>query len=285
MRSIIPNSLTALNLFCGLLGITFAFNEMLEYSGVMIFIAALFDFLDGLSARLLNARSAIGKELDSLADVVSFGVLPGVMLYQFIVISKYQYYTPLLERDPAYTLMACVGLLVPIFAALRLAKFNTDDTQSKEFIGLPTPAAAIVVASYALIMGFQVPVNMYYPPQGGALRISMAIFYQDTYDFTVFYLMFEPLTHIFTSVILCALMVSPIRMFSLKFESFSFKKNKLRYSFLIFSLLLILYAFAHYFFIVPGSLTLEYSSLVWIMILYILISIFRHIFTSHEIQS
>ena len=132
MRAVVPNTFTSLNLLCGLLGIVFAFNEMLEYSGMLILIAAVFDFFDGFSARMLNAKSAIGKELDSLADVVSFGVLPGIMLFQFINIGNYQYYTPLFERDLSFTLMAGTAFILPIFSALRLAKFNVDSNQSSE---------------------------------------------------------------------------------------------------------------------------------------------------------
>jgi len=285
MRAFVPNTFTSLNLLCGALGIVFAFSEMLEYAGIMIFVAAIFDFLDGFSARLLGARSAVGKELDSLADVVTFGVLPGIMLFQFIVISQRSYYIPLAERDLAEILLASVAFVVPVFSALRLAIFNVDESQTDSFKGLATPASAIFVASIALVMGFQLPINMYYPPEGEALRFSMAMFYQDAYDYWLLSLVFNSLTHIVISIVLAILLVSPIKMFSLKLKSLRWKENRVVYLFLIFSLLIIFYAFAHYFFIIPGSLTLEYSSFAWIIIAYILISIFRTIFIRNEIQS
>ena len=285
MRAVVPNTFTSLNLLCGLLGIVFAFNEMLEYSGMLILIAAVFDFFDGFSARMLNAKSAIGKELDSLADVVSFGVLPGIMLFQFINIGNYQYYTPLFERDLSFTLMAGTAFILPIFSALRLAKFNVDSNQSSEFIGLATPAAAIFVASIGLIMGFQLPVNMYYPPTGTALAFSMGMYHQDMYDMWMFGVLFNPISHLILALILSALLVIPIPMFSLKLKCFSWKQNKTQYVFLIFCALFIFYAFAHFFFRIPGSITIEYSSFAWIIIIYVLISIFQSIFRKNEVQS
>lgn len=285
MKSLIPNTITTLNLLCGLLGIVFAFNEMLAFSGLMILLAAVFDFFDGFAARLLKAKSNIGKDLDSLADIVSFGVLPGLMLYQFIVISSYQFYVPFTERPLAMHFLAGTAFVLPIFSAIRLAIFNQDDSQSAEFKGLATPAAAIFVASIALIMGFQLPVNMYYPPQGQALSYTMAMFYQDAYDLFLFRTVFNPYTHVFVSFGLAFMLLIKTPMFSLKFKGFGWKLNRTRYLFLIFATLLLFYSFAHYFFIVPGSITLEYSSFAWLILTYIILSFINSLFKRNEIQS
>ena len=130
----IPNFLTLCNLVAGSIGILFALDgNTLEYAPIFILIAAVFDFLDGGAARLLNVTSAIGKELDSLADMVSFGVLPGFILYGLT-----------LRHEPGW--VALLVLIVIPAAALRLAKFNVDDRQGSVFLGLPTPAAAVFVA-------------------------------------------------------------------------------------------------------------------------------------------
>ena len=134
----IPNTITSMNLLCGVLGVIASLDGRLELGFVLMICAAVFDFCDGLAARLLKAYSEIGKELDSLADDVSFGVLPAVMLYQVsgteIAVLKY------------------LPLLLAAFSALRLAKFNLDERQHDSFIGLPTPAAAMICGSLATLV-------------------------------------------------------------------------------------------------------------------------------------
>lgn len=133
MKKHIPNIITLANLSSGIIGILFAFEGNLVYAAMAIWIATLFDFFDGFFARLLKVTSAVGKELDSLADLVSFGVLPGTILYQMIDGSI---------NDP----ITLLPFLLTVFSALRLAKFNVDTRQSDSFIGLPTPAAAFFVS-------------------------------------------------------------------------------------------------------------------------------------------
>ena len=167
----IPNLFTLLNLFLGCVAIVFALQtqsffiyvnddfssqfsfsipENLSIAGLLLFGAAIVDFLDGFVARLFNASSEMGKQLDSLADVVSFGVAPGVILYQLLRISY-------LRQD--YALSVPVIWLFPAFiiscaAAYRLAKFNLDDSQKYSFKGVPTPAVGLFVASLPLIITF-----------------------------------------------------------------------------------------------------------------------------------
>lgn len=127
----IPNTITCLNLFSGCVGVWLAFEGNYTGATVAIAVSALLDFLDGLAARLLHAYSTIGKELDSLADVVSFGVLPGAIIFSMLSAAA---------PDNYYRFVA---FLIPMLSAVRLAKFNIDDRQTSSFIGLPTPANAI----------------------------------------------------------------------------------------------------------------------------------------------
>ena len=133
MKKHIPNILTLANLFTGCVGIVYAFNNNLVYAAYAIWIAAVFDFLDGFSARLLKVSSPIGKELDSLADMVTFGVLPSVILFKMM-------------DGASYEILTYVAFALALFSALRLAKFNVDTRQSTTFIGMPTPAAAFFVS-------------------------------------------------------------------------------------------------------------------------------------------
>jgi CDP-diacylglycerol--serine O-phosphatidyltransferase len=128
----IPNIITAANLFTGAVGVYFASQFDFESVAVCIVLAAVFDFLDGMLARLLKVHSEIGKQLDSLADIVTFGFLPSYILFQ------------LLQMNDAGVL-SFIAFLIAVFSAFRLAKFNIDTRQSEEFIGLPTPANALFI--------------------------------------------------------------------------------------------------------------------------------------------
>ena len=174
----IPNTITSMNLLCGVLGVIASLNGRLELAFTLMILAAVFDFCDGLAARLLKAYSEIGKELDSLADDVSFGVLPAVMLYQIsgtdILILKY------------------LPLVLAAFSALRLAKFNLDERQHDSFIGLPTPASAMICGSLATLVTVR-PDCFLARWCGGPVFIPVL------------------------ALVLCYLLVSEIPMFSMKF--------------------------------------------------------------------
>ena len=141
MARYIPNVITCFNLFCGCVSIVFTFSDRLDLAAYLILVAAVFDFLDGFAARWLKAYSEMGKQLDSLADVVSFGVAPASIM--FILIHSAAFF-------PFGWLAAFSAYLIAVFSALRLAKFNIDTRQSESFIGLPTPANAIFICSLAL---------------------------------------------------------------------------------------------------------------------------------------
>lgn len=192
MKKHIPNFITCLNLFSGCIAITFAFKGDLELAGYFIFASALFDFFDGLAARTLKAFSPLGADLDSLADVVSFGVAPGVIIYQ------------LMTAATANEFLPYIGYLLPVFGALRLARFNIDTNQSENFLGLPIPAAGIFVA--AIPMAYEFP--------------SMAVL-------------------ISVVIILSAMMVSTITLFSLKFKNLSWADNHFKYYLILAAVLLL----------------------------------------------
>ena len=196
LRKHIPNAITCLNLFSGCIAIVFAFQEAYLTAALFIALAAVFDFLDGFAARLLKAYSVMGKELDSLADVVSFGVAPGVMAYSFIASQAMNIGSP--------TWLAWFGFLIPVFSALRLAKFNLDERQSSTFLGLPTPANALFWAF--------------------GIGSSFNFFLNNNFD---------PIILVLGILIFSALLVLEIPMFALKFTNFNWKGNRLRYYFLM----------------------------------------------------
>lgn len=148
LRQHIPNTITCCNLISGCFSILFSFSGMPVAAAIMIFVAGLFDFFDGFTARLLNAHSPIGGDLDSLSDVVSFGVAPGFIMYNMMYDSMVDVMWPLGN----VSLFACLAFLLPVFSAVRLAKFNVDTRQTTSFIGLPTPPMAIFMASLPLAM-------------------------------------------------------------------------------------------------------------------------------------
>lgn len=203
MKKHIPNAITCLNLFSGCLGIVFAFNGNLNYASYAILIAAIFDFLDGMLARLLKAYSDIGKELDSLADMVSFGVLPAVIVYQLFLLSS---------QHETFSWTPYSAFIIAVFSGLRLAKFNIDTRQAEHFIGLPTPANAMLIGSLPLILS-----------QGPSLMSTIIV--------SNYFLL--PL-----SIVMSLLLVAELPLISLKFKNLNIKDNILRYVLIISSVIL-----------------------------------------------
>jgi len=214
----IPNILTGFNLFSGLISITMVLQGSFILASLFIFIAAVFDYLDGTAARLLDARSEIGKQLDSLADVVSFGVAPGIIIFQLLYLSC-SGSCNILER---LHITPYFALLIPICSAIRLAKFNIDPRQEETFIGLPTPGMVIFFASIPLVLFLQ-------PRLFSMIRLD---FMFDFFSNTRILVML--------SVFFSYLMISDFRIFSMKFKSTTWKGNEARYIFLLISLLLVI---------------------------------------------
>jgi CDP-diacylglycerol--serine O-phosphatidyltransferase len=138
LKNHIADSITSMNLLSGTLGVIFTFNDRLDIAFLLMLAAAVFDFFDGMVARMLNAHSNIGKDLDSLSDMVSFGVLPAMMLYKLMC-----------NMVGDNSLWCYIPLVIAIFSGLRLAKFNVDTRQKTNFIGLATPASAMICGSLA----------------------------------------------------------------------------------------------------------------------------------------
>lgn len=193
MRKQIPNIITLLNLFSGTIAITLAFNG--NFLGVVIWvvIAAIFDFFDGMAARALKAYSPLGKELDSLADVVSFGVAPASALY---ILLKDNFIYPEALQSISH-LIPYISFLIPVFAAYRLAKFNIDTRQSHSFIGLPTPANGLFWISYC------------YAIDKLAIQNEIIIY-----------------VTVIAVIIMSIIMIAEIPMFSFKFQNKGFKGNE-----------------------------------------------------------
>jgi len=223
----IPNAITCANLFSGCIGIVYAFNGALETAAYFVLLSGIFDFFDGFAARLLNVKSNIGKDLDSLADMVSFGFLPGVVMYQLL--SQSDYASPYLPY---------LAFIITVFSALRLAKFNNDTRQTEDFIGLNTPMNTLFIVSLPFI-------QKDYPSVINSTVLLIGL-----------------------TALLSWLLVSEIKIFSLKFSSKSWAQNKIKYIFLIISAILIPF--------------LKFAAVPFILILYIGLSIlhFRKIPTA-----
>lgn len=198
MKKHIPNSITCLNLFSGCIAVLFVLKGDYPSAFYCVLASGIFDFFDGMVARLLDVQSPIGKELDSLADVVSFGFVPGVIVYT------------LLGSASAHPYLPYLGFLITLFSALRLAKFNLDERQATDFIGVNTPMNTFLIVSLPFI-GEQYPALIY----NVYLLIGL-------------------------TVVSSLLLVSELRLFSMKLSSLSWQDNRFKYVFLILSVILLL---------------------------------------------
>ncbi|MFZ4741734.1 MAG: CDP-diacylglycerol--serine O-phosphatidyltransferase [Bacteroidales bacterium] len=244
IKNHIPNFITLLNLFCGCLAIVAAFKTDLIIASFLVFAGAIFDYIDGTLARLLKAKSEIGKELDSLADVVTFGVVPSIIAFQLL--NNYAKDYPFFLNN---NYLLFVPFLIVLFSAIRLAKFNIDDRQTISFLGLPTPANAIFWASFPIIIYFQNSTSF-------ESLDFFNVFLADVFKNPYFILSF--------SLIMSVLLVIELPLFSLKFIDFKWKNNKIRFVFLASSLLLLL--------------LLSINALPLIIMIYIVFSIIHNYF-------
>lgn len=198
MKKHIPNAITCANLFSGCIGIVMAFKGDLEVAAYFVLISGIFDFFDGMVARLLNVKSEIGKQLDSLADMVSFGFLPGVVMFQLLKTSDYT--SPYL---------AYLGFIITVFSALRLAKFNIDERQTEDFIGLNTPMNTLFIVSLPFIAQEHTDII-----HSSAVLIAITL-------------------------LSSFLLVSEIKIFSFKLNGLSWEANKMKFIFLMTSIVLV----------------------------------------------
>jgi CDP-diacylglycerol--serine O-phosphatidyltransferase len=204
LKSRIPNFITLLNLAVGTVATVLALEERIIPAAILVIVATILDFLDGFAARLLRARSDIGMNLDSLADLVSFGVAPAALAYTLIGISLSRYgYDPVSMGGVVYT---SLPMLIVLFSAVRLARFNVKQSKDFHFTGLPVPANAAAYVALSLIIGG----SRYSRLAHGLLHPGSLI----------------------TIIIVCSvLMLAPIKMFSFKLDSYRFSDNRWRYLF------------------------------------------------------
>ncbi|MEZ4720369.1 MAG: CDP-alcohol phosphatidyltransferase family protein [Flavobacteriales bacterium] len=296
MQSIIrfiPNLLTLSNAALGVLGMIFVAHEEMVSAVVCVGIALVLDFLDGFVARLFNAQSELGVQLDSLADMITFGALPGMILFQMISISKGIYFLDMSRWTMTEILSCSVALLVPMAGAYRLAVFNLDKEKRDHFLGLPIPAMAMFVMSIPLVLEAHYSLNFYYRLSDSFIDIIGMERKWDYSDYWVVKHMFRPWFYQLWSVILAAMMVVRIPMLSLKFKGLSWGKNKWRYGILIWALIsyiIFLVPYTDIFFIEFGLI--DYLILPIFMLGYFLLSWIYAIFgaskldlKSDEIQS
>ncbi len=218
MKKHIPNAITCLNLFSGCVGIMFAFYQEFEAAAACVLLSGIFDFFDGLAARALRVKSDIGKDLDSLADVISFGLLPGVILFRLLQTSL-----------PDNHIVPYAGFIVTVFSALRLAKFNNDQRQTTDFIGLNTPMNTLFITSLPFI-------SRLYPEWTGHPLLLLCVVAGSSF-----------------------LLISELRLFSLKFNNLSWQDNRFKFIFLFLSVLL--------------AGLLQFAAVPLILVLYIVFSV------------
>lgn len=242
MKKQIPNIITSLNILSGSVAVLFAVSGDLFNAAIFVFLGIFFDFFDGLAARLLNAQSEIGLQLDSLADVITSGLVPAIVMYQLL---NWSYFGHMQSITDTFTsgwnaglgnYLPLIGLLIAVASAYRLAKFNVDTRQSTGFIGLPTPANALLILSLPLILEFQ---NS--PSLEGIILNKWFL--------------------IGLTVLSCILLNAEIKLFALKFKTWDLKSNLVRYIFLLLSAALLL--------------ALKFLAIPIIIMLYIVLSLFE----------
>ncbi|MBE50800.1 MAG: CDP-diacylglycerol--serine O-phosphatidyltransferase [Flavobacteriales bacterium] len=226
----IPNIITLSNMLCGITAIILAFDNQLSNAGIAIFIGAFLDFIDGFVARTLKAESIVGKQLDSFSDLITFGLAPSMIIYLLIcenTINLDNYFFQL-------NMLAYIAFIIPIFSAIRLSKFNTTNPNYNYFFGIPTPASGIFIASLPIIFDQ-----------------NNLMFLKETENL------------ILTCLTLSALMVSNIKIFSIKIDPKTKKLNIFRITFLIISIILLY--------------TLSITAIPIIIILHIFLSIINNL--------
>ena len=238
----IPNIITSLNLLCGCVAIMFAVSGDLVSASFFAFTGIFLDFFDGLAARVLNAQSQVGLQLDSLADVVTSGVLPGIVMVQLLSealtgtsLDISAIFSDTANNTSIESYLPFIGLLIAVASGYRLAKFNVDTRQTTSFIGLPVPANTLLILSLPLIISFQ-----------ASKQITEVIL--------------TPWFLIIITLVSCVLLNAEIPLFGLKFKTWNFKDNAVRYLFLIASILLLV--------------VLKFIAIPIIIFLYILVSLF-----------
>jgi CDP-diacylglycerol--serine O-phosphatidyltransferase len=233
----IPNLITLGNLFCGFLALIFIAREQMVTAIVCVAVALVLDYLDGFLARLLHAQSKLGVQLDSLADLVTSGVVPGFILFQMIIIAQGYYFVDIGDWTLPVWMNASVAAMVPMAAAYRLGKFNLIESPSSHFQGLPTPAMNMVVLGIPLVLEAHYHLNFYHPLSDQFVDLLGDARRWDPSDRWVVKLLYEAWFYQAVSLVLALLMVSSIPMLSVKLKGLSWKQNKWTYMILIWVLM------------------------------------------------
>ncbi|SDB22767.1 CDP-diacylglycerol---serine O-phosphatidyltransferase [Flavobacteriaceae bacterium MAR_2010_188] len=250
LKKYIPNSITLLNLLSGCLAVIFAVSNDFFTAAIFVFLGIFFDFFDGLLARKFNVQSPLGIQLDSLADMVTSGLVPGIVMFKLISIS-------MISEEPTYstgwnesyqlevlryTILPVLGLFITLASAYRLAKFNLDEDQQTSFKGLPTPANALMIISLPLVIQFQ----------NSDLLTSIIL---------------NPWFLLVVTALSCYLLNSSINLFALKFKHYGLEGNYFRYGLLLLSVILIVW--------------LQFAAIPLIIISYIILSLLHYSVYKH----
>jgi len=233
----IPNIITSLNLLSGIIALFYAVFGQLEFAGLFVVFGIGFDFFDGFAARLLNVQGELGKQLDSMADMVTSGVVPGIIMFQLLLRATSNSSIETIFELGTFEIIPFIGLLIIVASAYRLAKFNIDTRQSDSFIGLPTPANTLLIVS-----------------------LSWIIAYSDLDFFTS--LLKNPYILVGITVVCSYLLNAEIPLFALKFKNYSWKDNGYKFVFLAVSVALLV--------------TMQFIAVPLIILLYVLISVWNN---------
>jgi len=249
MKKHIPNAITLLNLLSGCIAVILAVNDNFVAAALFVFLGIFFDFFDGFAARKLNVSSPLGLQLDSLADMVTSGLVPGIIMYKLLILatrgfvdysdaSHWQEHSGWIDSE--FQILPLIGLFITLGSAYRLAKFNIDEDQQTYFKGLPTPANALLILSLPLILEFQ----------NSDLINSIIL--------NKWFL-------IGLTLLSCYILNANIKLFALKFKNYGFKDNVMRYIFLILCVVLLV--------------VLQFAAIPIIIILYISLSVLDNLKT------
>lgn len=208
----IPNAITMGNLFSGCMAVLFAVNDRMEYAAAFVVLGIVFDFFDGFFARLFNVQSEVGLQLDSLADMVTSGLVPGIVMYKLLLHADGLPWGG--DFQAQGSMLAYLGFAITLASAYRLAKFNVDDRQTGSFIGLPTPANTLFILSLPLILKY------------GEIDFAKASL-ENVYVL------------LGVTALSCYMLNAELPLFSLKMKSWGIKENAIRYLFLLVSAIFI----------------------------------------------
>lgn len=242
MKKIIPNGLTLLNLFCGCVAVILVLSNDFVTASLFVFLGIFFDFFDGFAARKLNVQSELGLQLDSLADMVTSGLVPGLIMCKLLRLIQNDWVDNFnnlntfdsFSQTLGGSLLPLFGLSITLASAYRLAKFNIDEDQQTYFKGLPTPANALLIISLPLILEFQ---------NNDAINA----------------IILNKWVLIILTILSCYLLNSRLKLFALKFKNYNFKANATRYIFILLCIVLLI--------------VLKFASIPIIILLYIIMSI------------